>query len=70
MEFEDLKKMWHAQDKAYIYSIDEKALHNRIKAKQRQAYHVTRASEWLSIGAFVVGGGVTLTTTALNSGRL
>lgn len=68
MEFEELKKMWHAQDKTYIYSIDEQALHNRIKAKQRQAYHITRASEWFSIGVLVVAGGVILVTTAAKSG--
>lgn len=68
MEFEDLKKMWHSQDKAYIYSIDEQALHNRIKAKQRQAYHIVHASEWLSIGAFAVAGGAILVSSWMKSG--
>src|SRR5690606_39460399 len=68
MEFEDLKKMWHSQDKAYIYSIDEQALHNRIRAKQRQAYHTAHVSEWLSIGAFVVAGGAILVSSWMKSG--
>jgi membrane protein YdbS with pleckstrin-like domain len=68
MEFEDLKKMWHSQDEAYIYSIDEEALHNRIKAKQRQAYHTAHVSEWLSIGAFVVAGGAILVSSWMKSG--
>jgi hypothetical protein len=68
MEFEDLKKMWHSQDKAYIYNFDEQALHNRIKAKQRQAYHIVHASEWLSIGAFAVAGGAILVSSWMKSG--
>lgn len=68
MEFEDLKKMWHSQDKAYIYSIDEQALHNRIKTKQKQASHIAHVSEWLSIGAFVVAGGGILAKNIVGSG--
>lgn len=60
--------MWHSQDKAYIYSIDEQALHNRIRAKQRQAYHTAHISEWLSIGAFVAAGGAILTMNIVRSG--
>lgn len=68
MEFEDLKKMWHSQDKAYIYSIDEEALHNRIKAKQRQASHIAHVSEWLSIGVFLAAGGGVLAMNIFRSG--
>jgi uncharacterized membrane protein len=61
MEFDEMKKIWDSQNNEPIYGINEKALHNRILAKQTQAHHVTNFSELLSIicnaaaGIFVLG---------------
>lgn len=49
MEFEEMKKIWDSQNNEPFYGINEKALHNRILSKKRTGYHITNASEWLSI---------------------
>ena len=61
MEFEELKKIWDSQNNEPLYGFNEKALHNRILSKKRQAYHITNASELLGIivnigaGTFILG---------------
>jgi hypothetical protein len=61
MEFEEMKKIWDAQNNEPMYSINEKALHNRILTKRNQAHHITRISELLGIfvnfgaGLFILG---------------
>ncbi|MEO5893751.1 MAG: hypothetical protein ABIQ31_26080 [Ferruginibacter sp.] len=49
MEFEEMKKIWDSQNNEPMYGINEKALHNRILSKKRQAFHITNISELLSI---------------------
>lgn len=49
MEFEELQQIWDSQNKKPLYAIDEKALHNRIQAKKKQAGHITNFSELLLI---------------------
>jgi len=61
MEFDELKKIWDSQNNEPLYGFNEKALHNRILSKKRQAYHITNISEFLGIianisaGAFILG---------------
>lgn len=61
MEFDELKKIWDSQNNEPLYGFNEKALHNRILSKKRQAYHITNTSELLGIivnisaGAFILG---------------
>jgi len=47
MEFDEMKKIWDAQNNQPLYAIDEKALHNRIRSKMTGVLRVTNVSEWL-----------------------
>jgi len=64
MEFDELQKIWDSQNNQPLYAINEKALHNRIQSKRKQAYHITNFSELLLIvvnlgaGSFVLGVGL------------
>ena len=49
VEFEELQKIWGSQNEKPLYAIDEKALHNRILSKKKQAYHISNISELLVI---------------------
>ena len=49
MEFDEMKKIWDSQNNEALYVINEKALHNRILSKKKQAYHITNFSELLLI---------------------
>lgn len=61
MEFEELQKIWDSQNNQPLYAINEKALHNRILSKRKQARHITNISELLLIivnlcaGSFILG---------------
>ena len=66
MEFEEMKKIWDAQNQKVLYAIDEKALHNRIAVKRRQAIHITNISEVMLI---VVNGGMGTFVVVLNAIR-
>src|SRR5579872_534393 len=46
MEFDEMKKIWDAQNNQPLYVIDEKALHNRIRSKMNGVLHITNISEW------------------------
>lgn len=60
MEFDEMKKIWDSQNQVVLYAIDEKALHNRIAVKRRQALHITNVTELMlilvngGVGAFIV----------------
>ncbi|MEZ0542462.1 hypothetical protein [Fibrella arboris] len=60
MEFDELQKIWDSQTKQPLWAINENALRNHVQAKTRQAFHITRISEGLSIivnasvGSFVL----------------
>lgn len=49
MEFDDMKKIWDAQNNEALYLINEKALYKRIQAKKKQGQHITNISELLWI---------------------
>jgi hypothetical protein len=61
MEFDEMKKIWDAQNNQPLYVIDEKALYNRIQSKMNSLLHFTSISEWLLIiinlgaGAILLG---------------
>jgi hypothetical protein len=46
MEFDELKKIWDAQNNQSLYTLDEAALHNRIKSKMNTLLHLTNMSAW------------------------
>lgn len=66
MEFDELQQIWDSQNNQPLYAINEKALHNRIQAKMKQARHITNVSELLvtiinlGTGSFVLGVNRTL----------
>jgi hypothetical protein len=60
MEFDEIKKVWNSQNNEVIYGINEKALHNRIVAKKNKGYHITNASELLTIIVNFGAGGFIL----------
>ncbi len=67
MEFEEMKKIWDAQNNSPLYVIDEKALHNRIQAKKQQAGHITNFTELLLI---VVNTAMGILILVMNSFKL
>ena len=60
MEFEELQKIWDSQNNRPVYVIDEKALHQRILSKKRQAYHITNTTELLLMIINGAAGGLIL----------
>jgi hypothetical protein len=61
MEFEQLQKIWDAQNNQPLYAINEKAMYNIILSKKKLAHHITNISELLLIfvniasGTFILG---------------
>ena len=66
MEFEEMKKICDSQNNEPFYGINEKALHNRILSKKKQAYHTTNVSELICIFAYIVTGCVIPAINYLN----
>ncbi len=60
MEFEEMKKIWDAQNNEALFVLNEQALHNRIVAKKARAGRITRVSEILAITVNLIGGGLVL----------
>ncbi|MEO2017780.1 MAG: hypothetical protein ABGZ53_25785 [Fuerstiella sp.] len=46
MEFEDLQKVWDAQNERHIYAIDEKILHKRVIKSQSEIMLMVNIVEW------------------------
>ena len=63
MEFEELRKIWDAQNDQPLYAINEKAMYNLILSKKKQAHHITNISELLLI---FVNLGAGIMTSAMN----
>jgi hypothetical protein len=60
MEFEELRKIWDAQNNQPLYAINEKAMYNIILSKKKQAHHITNISELLIIIVYIITGSVIL----------
>jgi len=58
MEFDEMKKIWDAQNNQPLYVIDEKALHNRVQSKMSTVLRLTNISEWSLIMTYLVAGGI------------
>lgn len=56
MEFEEMKKIWDAQNNQALYAIDETALHNRVIAKKSKARRMADLTEKIFIGANILAG--------------
>lgn len=61
MEFDEIKKIWDAQNNQPLYVIDEKALHNRIQSKMKGVIRTANISEWGLIIINLFAAGVLLT---------
>jgi hypothetical protein len=60
MEFDEMKKIWDAQNNQPLYVIDEKALHNRIQSKMNSGLHYANISEWSLIIVNLGAGSILL----------
>ena len=60
MEFEELRKIWDAQNDQPLYAINEKAMYNLILSKKKQAHHITNISELLIVIVYFITGSVVL----------
>jgi len=60
MEFDEIKKIWDAQNNQPLYAIDENALHNRIQSKMNNGLHFTNISEWSLIMINLGAGSILL----------
>jgi hypothetical protein len=58
MEFDEMKKIWDAQNNQPLYAFDEKALHNRIHSNMSTILHCTSITEWLLIFINLGAGGM------------
>ena len=58
MEFEEMKKIWDAQNGQALYAIDEKALHNKVIAKKNKAAQTANKMELTLIGSLLVASGM------------
>lgn len=68
MEFDEMKKIWDAQNNQPLYAIDEKALHNRIQSKMNSVLRLTNISEWVLIMINLATGGILLGFNRFNPG--
>ncbi len=69
MEFEEMQKIWSAQNNQSLYAINEEALHRRIVSKKNQAQHITNVSEWLGIAANIGAGCLVLAMNLYSQSR-
>ena len=58
MEFDEMKKIWDAQNNQPLYVLDEKALHNRVQSKMSTVLRLTNISEWSLIMIYLGAGGI------------
>jgi hypothetical protein len=65
MEFEDMKKIWDAQNNQPLYVIDEQALHNRIKSKMNGILRIASMSELSTMIFYLVACGILITLNNL-----
>lgn len=56
MEFDQLQKIWDAQNNQVLYTLNEEAMYNHILQKKRQGYHISHISEMALIGVNAATG--------------
>jgi hypothetical protein len=60
MEFDELKKIWDAQNNQPMYAINEETLHKRVISKKRTASKIANWMEVILIGANLLAGSMLL----------
>lgn len=68
MEFEEMKKIWDAQNNQPLYVIDEKALHRRIQSKMNKAVRIANVNELSSMVVNLAAGSVLLALNPIKPG--
>jgi hypothetical protein len=56
MEFDEIRKIWDAQNNQPLYVIDEKALHKHIQSKRKSALLYANINEWMLIITYFSAG--------------
>lgn len=70
MEFEEMKKVWDAQNSLPVFSIDEKEVLNRIQSRMDMVLRATSINEWCLIIIYLVVGIVLLDRHPFKSGNI
>ena len=68
MEFDEMKKIWDAQNNQPLYTLDEKALHNRIQSKMNTVLRLTTIREWVLILINLGAGGILICFNRFKAG--
>jgi len=64
MEFDEIKKIWDAQNNQPLYVLDEQALHHRIQSKKKGVLRYANISEWGLIIVNLFAAGVLISLNA------
>lgn len=67
MEFEEMKKIWDAQNGQAMYAIDETALHNSVIKKKAKARKTAGLTEIIFIGSCLLAGTIVLVPTIVKN---
>ena len=68
MEFEEMKKIWDAQNNQPLYAIDERALHNRIQSNTNTMRHFNTITDWALIMIYLGASGKLIYTNRFKPG--
>ena len=68
MEFDEMKKIWDAQNNQPLYVIDEQALHHRIQSKMSGVIHISNMSEWSLMLVNLAAGCILLALNPFKAG--
>jgi hypothetical protein len=68
MEFDEMKKIWDAQNNQPLYVMDEKALHNRIQLNMNKVRRLTNISDWMLMLIYLGTGAVLVGRNAFKPG--
>lgn len=60
MEFDEMKKIWDAQNNQALYAIDETALYKKVLNKKQKARKMANLTEWILIFANIIAGTMVL----------
>ncbi|OEK05400.1 hypothetical protein [Roseivirga misakiensis] len=67
MEFEEMKKIWDAQNGQAMYAIDETALHNRVINKKQKARRTADLTEKIFIAANFIASAMIIVPTIIKN---
>ena len=67
MEFDEMKKIWDAQNGQTLYAIDEEALHKRVLKKKDKSARLANMSELMLIGSLIFSTGIIMSAAIYKS---